>query len=246
MADGNPSACMYREGFPSDSGVVSLVVGRLCRQETDRRGPDMRRIVTASMSLALAASALALTAPAHAVVNNLSVQCSFFGDVSFSPSASITGAVAGDTVDIGALSGIQSVSVSLSGVTGPATVVRTDSFPVTYTISGSSPSYMLVTVVSSLSGGCDGKSATLSINGGTPSSGGSSSASSAPAPVMQQFGKPASGTCDAAAPTTLNWAGVSSGGWGESWSEWMHGGLGGAVCTRTLVYSESAGAWTVA
>lgn len=83
--------------------------------------------------------------------------------------------------------------------------------------------------------------------GGSGGGGASSSgSSSAPAPVMQQFGKPASGTCEAAAPITLNWGGAGSGGWGESWAQWMNGGLGGAVCTRTLVYSDSAGAWTVA
>lgn len=67
-----------------------------------------------------------------------------------------------------------------------------------------------------------------------------------PPPVMQQFGKPASGTCDAAAPSALNWAHVSSGGWGESWSQWMNNGTGGFVCSRTLVYSNSLSAWTVA
>ena len=66
-----------------------------------------------------------------------------------------------------------------------------------------------------------------------------------PDPVLQQFGKPATGTCDAAAPVTLNWGGAGSGGWGESWSQWMNGGKGGAVCTRTLVYSDNLGTWTV-
>lgn len=64
-----------------------------------------------------------------------------------------------------------------------------------------------------------------------------------PPPVMQQFGKPASGTCDAAAPTTLNWSGVASGGWGESWGRWE--GYEGPVCTRTLVYSTAQSKWVV-
>jgi len=66
-----------------------------------------------------------------------------------------------------------------------------------------------------------------------------------PPPVMQQFGMPASGTCDAAAPIVLNWGGAGSGGWGNSWAEWMNGGRGGAVCTRTLVYSNDLGHWIV-
>jgi hypothetical protein len=68
---------------------------------------------------------------------------------------------------------------------------------------------------------------------------------STPAPLIQQFGKAASGTCDSAAPEDLNWSGVESGGWGESWAEWMNGGNGGAVCTRTLVYSTAQSKWVV-
>jgi hypothetical protein len=66
-----------------------------------------------------------------------------------------------------------------------------------------------------------------------------------PPPVMQQFGMPASGACDAAAPIVLNWGGAGSGGWGNSWAEWMNSGRGGAVCTRTLVYSNALGHWIV-
>ena len=84
---------------------------------------------------------------------------------------------------------------------------------------------------------------TISSGGGSSSS--SSSTSSAPDPIVQQFGRPVSGTCDAAAPESLNWAGVASGGWGESWAQWANGGVGGAVCTRTLIYSESRVSWVV-
>lgn len=64
-----------------------------------------------------------------------------------------------------------------------------------------------------------------------------------PAPVFQAFGKPSSGTCDAAAPIALNWGGAGSGSWGNSWAEWMNGGKGGPVCTRTLSYSNALGHW---
>ena len=73
----------------------------------------------------------------------------------------------------------------------------------------------------------------------TPDSG------STPPPVLQQFGMPSSGTCDATAPVMLNWGGAGSGGWGSSWAQWANGGNGGAVCTRTLVYSNSASRWIV-
>lgn len=64
-----------------------------------------------------------------------------------------------------------------------------------------------------------------------------------PHPIMQAFGVPAIGTCDEAASDDLNWSGVSSGGWSESWGRWD--GYEGPVCTRTLVYSNSLATWTV-
>jgi hypothetical protein len=64
-------------------------------------------------------------------------------------------------------------------------------------------------------------------------------------PILQQFSRSGSGTCFEAAPFTLNWSGVASGGWGESWAQWVNGGRGGAVCSRTLVYSNAQGRWIV-
>lgn len=86
---------------------------------------------------------------------------------------------------------------------------------------------------------------TYAASGGGGGSSSSSSASSGPAPVVQQFGMPATGTCDDAQPEGLDLSGVPSGSWGISWAQWMNGGNGGAVCTRTLVYSTAQGAWTV-
>lgn len=79
--------------------------------------------------------------------------------------------------------------------------------------------------------------------GPTPSS--DASGSSAPAPVIQQFGLPFTGTCDEAQPEGLNLSGVASGGWSQSWAQWMNGGTGGAVCTRTLNYSTARSSWVV-
>ena len=83
----------------------------------------------------------------------------------------------------------------------------------------------------------------VSVIAGGGSSSSSSTAPTAPAPVFQQFGKPATGTCADAASATLNWAGVTSGGWGESWAQWMNSGKGGAVCSRSLVYSLGLSKW---
>ena len=88
-------------------------------------------------------------------------------------------------------------------------------------------------------GGIGGVSIGSSSN---PSSSGTST-STAPSSIVQQFVKPASGTCDAAQPVGVDWSGVASGGWSESWAQWANGGSGGPVCTRSLVYSLGSGSW---
>jgi hypothetical protein len=92
--------------------------------------------------------------------------------------------------------------------------------------------------------GVGGGTFTLVAGGGGGSSS-STTSGSAPAPVVQQFGMPATGTCDEAQPEGLNWSGVTNGGWGISWAQWMNGGTGGAVCTRTLIYSTDQSKWVV-
>lgn len=84
---------------------------------------------------------------------------------------------------------------------------------------------------------------TIGSDGGGPST--DSPLATIPASIIQQFGKPAVGTCADAATADLNWPGLASGGWGESWAQWMNGGTGGAVCTRTLVYSNAQVRWIV-
>jgi len=66
-----------------------------------------------------------------------------------------------------------------------------------------------------------------------------------PGSHIQQFAMPETGTCDEAQPEGLNWGGVASGGWSDSWAQWMNDGEGGEVCTRTLIYNTSKAAWEV-
>lgn len=67
----------------------------------------------------------------------------------------------------------------------------------------------------------------------------------APQPVLQQVGLMPGGTCENM-PADLDWGGVEPGGWTQSWAEWAHDGMGGAVCSRLLKYSVSAGHWVAA
>lgn len=71
------------------------------------------------------------------------------------------------------------------------------------------------------------------------------SSSGGPAEILQAFGLPASGTCATSQPANINWAGVGSGGWANSWAQWVNGGKGGPVCIRTLVYSTTQAKWIV-
>jgi len=82
--------------------------------------------------------------------------------------------------------------------------------------------------------------------GDTPSGdSGSTDVVSGPGPHIQEFAMPETGTCDEAQSEGLNWGGAASGGWGESWAQWMNDGEGGFVCTRTLAYNTSTAAWEV-
>jgi len=103
--------------------------------------------------------------------------------------------------------------------------------------SSTTPTYTYTVTVGSGGGGGGGDTPSGDDTPGTVVSG--------PGPHIQQFAMPATGTCDDAQPEGLNWGGASSGGWSESWAQWMHEGQGGAVCTRTLAYSTSTGTWEV-
>jgi hypothetical protein len=75
---------------------------------------------------------------------------------------------------------------------------------------------------------------------------GASGGGAVPPPVMQQFGKPGAGSCDENASAHLNWSGVTSGNWGQSWAMWPNGGIGGPVCNRVLWYDSNASRWSSA
>jgi hypothetical protein len=93
-------------------------------------------------------------------------------------------------------------------------------------------------------------------NAGTSATGGSggngyvrlaftnSRGSAAPPDLHQGVGQPAAG-CAAVDRPDLDWAGVSSGGWGASWAQWLNSGAGGPVCVRVLRFSTVSQKWTV-
>lgn len=193
----------------------------------------MRRVLGLVVSIAVVSTPLFMSSPARAV-STVTTVCGGLGPtLSFAtPSLSLT---VGDVIPIQGVNPSDSLNMTSNGATGPST------------ISGISIGNFVVVAASgwidaqAASGPCSGQTARLTFTAVGGSTGGSSGL--VPAPVVQQFGKPAVGTCDEAASESLNWGGAASGAWGESWAQWMNGGLGGAVCTRTLEYSSVLGAW---
>ena len=82
------------------------------------------------------------------------------------------------------------------------------------------------------------------VGAGGSSGSGDDATSQVPAPVMQQVGMPSAG-CAAYDNSELNIGGAGSGGWGQTWAQWVNNGEGVAVCTRTLVYSPTFASWIV-
>lgn len=201
--------------------------------------------------LVLAAMCVGTSTSAHAASQSTSLNC---------PGASLTSVYLnpGDTFTITIGSGCLDFSLSDGGLGGTGTVTYGSPLGTenSAAIGGpgspwATPTGTKIIYTAAASGGM--QVFVSSLSGLTrylifisPSGGGSSSGeSSAPSPIVQQFARPASGTCAEAASPSLNWAGVSSGGWGVSWAQWANSGAGGYVCTRTLVYRDTHSAWMV-
>ena len=72
------------------------------------------------------------------------------------------------------------------------------------------------------------------------------SVGAAPPPdQVQQVGIPRSGSCADVDDSLLAYGTNLTGGWTASWAGWANDGRGGAVCTRTLHYSDPSSGWTV-
>ena len=196
--------------------------------------------------VAVSTVVLAGTASAAASPSTITITCTGSGGGPYSLTLSSTSVSlsSGDTFTLTNNSGT-TMNVTLPNgstfASGASPLVDNASATITTTASGS---VSIQGAGAQAGGNClfSSRNLGLSVAGG----GGSSSDSNTPAPVTQQFGKPSLGTCDAAQPAGLDWAGVSSGGWADSWAQWMNNGNGGFVCTRTLVYSTDQSKWIIA
>ena len=175
---------------------------------------------------------------AHAANVPLALTCSGSGSFTFTPS-SISPALS-DTLQLTNNTGALITIGTTNAISGTGVVTGTVANGVTGELQVVG-SFGDLTI--NAGSGCTRTTLSWSVGGGGGGGSSSSLGSTGPAPETQQFGLPASGTCEEAAPADLNWAGVPSGGWGMSWAQWMNAGSGGVVCTRTLSYIGSG--WTI-
>jgi len=142
---------------------------------------------------------------------------------------------------------VQFYQIAINQVTGRSLVLRMSRFgsgtytttSTSFTATGVSTNYSYTFTITPYNSNGFGEPSVISIQATTPGG-------KPPRGLIQQFGLPLDVTCEEAASPSLNWAGVPSGGWGMSWAQWMNGGLGGAVCTRMLNYSNAQGGWVLA
>lgn len=89
----------------------------------------------------------------------------------------------------------------------------------------------------------DGTS-TLSITvSAAPTSLGTGVAASTPPDIHQGVTMSGAGACGSLNRTDLDWAGVETGNWSQSWAWWPNRGTGGPVCQRVLWYDAAASRW---
>jgi hypothetical protein len=72
------------------------------------------------------------------------------------------------------------------------------------------------------------------------------SSAAAPPDVFHSVGLGSASSCASVARPDLDWSGVVSGNWTQSWAMWPNGGTGGPVCNRVLWYDSNISRWSSA
>lgn len=217
----------------------------------------LRRLTIGTLAMGAVAVA-GSTGAAHAVSQNVSENCSSHANTSIAiglqvgDTLTISTDALGDCDRVGTFTGSgaspQGVGAATAGPTGTESVVPYnagttslnfgDRIIYSATAAGSirilledwifgDPTYYDITVTASTSNGSIESTHLSGVALGD---------------VLQQVGVPMDG-CASVMDATLNWAGVPSGGWSESWAPWANAGLGGRVCTRTLTHASTG--WRV-
>ena len=207
------------------------------RSSTEKGSFMRKKLVAVGTAIGVAALPLIAATPAAAQISVLA-ECSSSQPYTLTLDKNNVTANFGDTISL--LSAYPGTWTAQASGATPGTSNINNTMATDFQVNNSSGGSITLTAPNDGSN-CANQTVTLTFG---PGGGGSSSdSSSGPEAVMQQFGKPDSMTCDEAQPEGLNWSGVPSGGWGESWAQWMNDGNGGTVCTRELAYR--AGSWVI-
>ena len=67
-----------------------------------------------------------------------------------------------------------------------------------------------------------------------------------PADLYQSIGLGSASACASVSRPDLDWSGVASGNWTQSWAMWPNAGKGGPVCNRVLWFDSNASRWSSA
>ena len=121
---------------------------------------------------------------------------------------------------------------------GPGTYTTTST---SFTLTGLNPVPTYTITLSARNGRGWGVSTSFTVAG----TGQVEEDSQTPPSIIQQVGLPPTGTCEDVIDGMFGTQTFIPGGWGQSWAPWMNSGLGGAVCTRMLVYSKAQERWVL-
>lgn len=135
------------------------------------------------------------------------------------------------------VAGVSGSSMRLRAQSGPGTYTTSGT---TYTVPGLNPASTYRITLSAKNSRGWGLTTTLSVQGS-----GAEDPDQTPPAIIQQVGLPVTGQCADVVGTRFGTQTPISGGWTASWARWMNDGLGGAVCTRMLAYSNAQGRWVL-
>jgi len=169
----------------------------------------------------------------------MSTQCNVWTNNSPQTSTiTVTGAV-GDTftaVEGAGGSGCTAQTFAITGAAGivsPSTGnVGSSGSPTTFTIGGAG-TFTVVALIDSLTIVVVLASSASTTSSGLPD-------------VFQGFPVGSTSSCASVTRPDLDWGGVASGNWTQSWAMWPNGGTGGPVCNRVLWYDTNASRWSSA
>jgi hypothetical protein len=125
-------------------------------------------------------------------------------------------------------------------ITGATGIVNTSSATIGY------PSATTFTIVGPGTFTVNGSFTTLTITVVANAPVASAGTSATPSDLLQSIELGSASSCASVSRPDLDWSGVSSGNWTQSWAMWPNAGKGGPVCNRVLWFNSGVSRWSSA